>query len=77
MTELKTQDVYPGPRRSAIDTLDYVILAHEQAMNQALDLQDYVAASAAQLLLKEYRTRRETLFTCSIHEIEGAYDGSS
>lgn len=69
-----TRDVYPGPRRSAIDALDYVILAHEQVMNQALDLHDYLSASAAQLLLKDCREKREALFTCSIHEIDGVYD---
>lgn len=73
---LRTEDVYPGPRRSAIESLDLVIEGYEEAMNAAIDVQQWDKASEAQEWLKMYRAERATLFTCSIHEIEdGGKDG--
>lgn len=74
MTELRTSDVYPGPRRSAIDVLDGLIEVYEATMNLAIDAGDWVSATSAQNELKTFRLERKELFKCSIHDIDGAKD---
>lgn len=73
-TARRSEDVYPGPRRKAIDAVDANIKTHEDAMNVALDMGDYMLARSHQQWVASYRLGRDSLFTCSIHEIDGVYD---
>lgn len=54
-------------------SMDRNITEYEGRMNLALDAGDYMAAAAALNQLQSYRLGRDSLFTCSIHEIAGAY----
>ncbi len=68
---LRTEDVYPGPRRSAIEEVDLSIAMREADMNLAIDSGDWVGASKYRAELANDRAFREVLFTCSIHDISG------
>lgn len=72
MTELRTSDVYPGPRRTAIEVLDGLVEVYEETLNLAIDAEDWAGAVIARHELKAFRAERELLFNCSIHEIDGA-----
>lgn len=74
MTDLRTSDVYPGPRRTAIETLDRLVWAYEEGLNLSIDAEDWEGATVSLEWLKIYRAERAQLFTCSIHEIDGAKD---
>jgi len=76
-TTYRTSDVYPGPRRVAIEELDRLISGYEESMNAALESGDLVRAHWNQQQLKGRRVERDELFTCSIHSVKGAYDGLS
>lgn len=66
---VRTEDVYHGPRREAVEAVDRDIDLAEFGMNLSLDMRDYKTAYTAQQELKTLRLKRHFILTGSIHDV--------
>lgn len=68
----RTQDVSPGPRRTAVEKADRELEVSTWKMDLALDTRDWVGASEALCEVKTARAMRQRAIDCYVLDLEGA-----
>lgn len=73
-TFIRTEDLYSGPRRKAVEKLDREIHVFTEMLNLGIDNEDWELAYEAVQSLKALQAERHETIHTSIHNIPGAVE---